>query len=297
MRVESKSTQAVRALARRLLVLDGEKLPPTDELAEQAGVGIGTVAKALEFLRQEGALHVRRTQRSGTTVERLDHGHLWNHAAYGPVRGGLPIQLDISLDAVAVALTEALDAVGVQASLTHRAGAVRRVEAIKAGEFGFTVISRHTLDRVHGVKTVCQFGPGSYYGTTGIYRLLARDGRRIERVGGYSDSPDHYDLVQAEFPEATIVDVPFRAIPHLILDGRVDATVWYGGAPIPGALINGLKTETARSKASEELASTPAVVVVAQRSPLYNLLQHLDRDLLERTYSVTVQSFSGAAHA
>ncbi len=295
MRFESKSTQAVRALARTLLALDGENLSSTRELAEEAGVGTGTVSKALEFLSDEGTLRAQRIQRSGTTIEHLDYGRLWSYAAYGPVKGVLPMSLDASLERLVTAVTAALEAAGVQASLTYRAGALRRLQAVREGQIDFTVVSQHTLAGEDGVIAVHQFGAGSYYGTTGIYRLLRRDGGPIQSVGGCSESPDHYDLVRAEFPEAALVDVAFRTIPRLVVEGKVDATIWYGGTPVPGELVNALKTEPAQSTAAEELIQTAAVMVVASQSPAQNLFQSLDRGLLDRSYAAALHV--GAHHA
>jgi hypothetical protein len=291
--IESRSSLAVRVLAQMLLQIEGESLPPTKSLADQAGVGVATVAKALDFLSDNGAVKVVRVQRYGTTIVHLDRGRLWAYAGYGPVRCILPMALSTAMQALAIATTSALEAEGIEVSLTYQAGARIRLEALEAGKADCTLISQHGLSRLPGVKHVHEFPPDSYYGSTGIYRLFRRDVEQVERVGADIESPDHYDLVQAEFPASTIINTPFHRIPRLLATGKLDASVWYGGSAVPGEYINQLRSEPAVSPEAEKLKQSPAVLVTTTRSPACNLLLSLDADTLDRTYEQVANADSG----
>lgn len=80
--------------------LPGERLPPESQLAEDLGVAVGTLRKALSALEEEGLLE--RRQGSGTYVKRAPEGA----AIYQFFRlelvngGGVPSADVISLDAV-----------------------------------------------------------------------------------------------------------------------------------------------------------------------------------------------------
>ena len=51
-----------------------------------------------------------------------------------------------------------------------------------------------------GCVAVHSFGPGSYYGVSGFYRLERSKSGPIRRVGVDTESPDHISMVTREFP-------------------------------------------------------------------------------------------------
>lgn len=283
-KIESQTSLAVRTLARLLLEREEDALPSTKALAEKARVGIATVIKALDFLCESGAVQVVRVQRSGTTIERLDRGRLWASAGYGPVHGVLPASLSQAMQGLEAAVRRRLAACAVEVSLTYRAGALLRLKALEAGEVDFTIVSQQVVRQIGHIVTVHEFPAGSYYGTTGIYRLLSRERAEVRRVGADRASPDHLALVEAEFPGGEILHIPFRDIPGMIARDELDASAWYGGSAVSGEYINHLRTEPATSQEAVALCQTPAVLVTSRQSPARNLLLHLDKALLDRVY-------------
>lgn len=288
--IESRSSHAVRMLAQILLRNEGNNLPTTRVLADQAGVGVATVAKALEFLGESGAVKVVRVQRYGTTIEHLDWGRLWLSAGYGPLRGIVPMSLSSAMQGIEVAIARVLEAYGIEFSFSYQAGASVRLEALEAGKADFALVSKHALVQTPNIRIAHEFPVGSYYGTTGIYRLLRRGIERVERVGADTGSPDHVSLVKAEFPGREVVSAPFRYIPALVAQGKLDASVWYGGAAVSGGYINLLRTESATSREAQDLELTSAVLISSLQSPACNLMLGLDQHLLDQIYTQVANS-------
>lgn len=286
---ESRSSHAVRALAEALLRMrSGSHIERVGDLARTAGVSAGTMHKALQVLVSEGTVRAVRTQRYGTTIEELDYARLWKYAGNGAVLGILPMPLSASAEGLAAAASEAVAALGLEVTIAYREGALKRVAALEAGHADFTVLSNRALDTIGRVTPIHEFGPGSYYGDTGIFRLRRPGDVAVERVAADADSPDHSALVQAEFPGVRVFPVPMRRIPGIVAAGRLDATVWFGGTAIPVRYVGQLAIEPAVSDEATALNQASAVIAVCRDGRPYELLRALDKDVLRRAYEAIV---------
>ena len=87
----------------------------------------------------------------------------------------------------------------------------------------------------------------------------------MRRVGVDRESPDHIAMVTQEFPSAEVVGVPFRLIPPQIVSQRLDATVWFGGMPLPVQYMTTLRAEPLDIRASYSLLNSEAVIVAPTR--------------------------------
>jgi hypothetical protein len=173
----------------------------------------------------------------------------------------------------------------------YREGAGRRVGAIRRSLSDFAVVSGSAFGSLSdGFSSVYGFGPSSYYGTIGLYRLRRDEDSEVRRVGVDIQSPDHIAMVSREFPSAEIVEAPFRLIPPQIVSRRLDATVWFGGMPLPVQYINTLRAEPIDPASAGELLTSEAVVVAPADGAVHNLFAELDRDLLTKTFTHVVET-------
>lgn len=289
----SKLTLAVTALSNRLLQTDvGTRFPRVGDLAEDTSAAGGTMFKALHLLREVGALRASVVQRQGTTIEDLDYAALWLYSGRGHIRGVLPVPISESMQALAVALEQALDRLGLPVVLLYREAARRRVEAVLGGHADFTVMSAPAMASFSEMAVAQQFDSGSYYGESGIFRLHRAGDESVRRVGVDAGSPDHRALVESEFPGVETVHAPFRQVPSMIVAGKIDATVWYGGTALPIAYLNRLEAHRASAEESRRLASVRAVLTAPADGVAWRLLRGLDGNGLRRDYREAMAGFT-----
>jgi hypothetical protein len=290
--IASRASTALVTLTELLLTVRvGDLLPPRHELAKRAGVGIGTLERAFDTLTSAGAVELDSVPRAGTKVSRMDYCALWRYADRSMLRGQLPLNLTVETEAIEVALGSALAAQSLEVSLVYREGAGRRARAITRNLGDFAVMSRSAFERFAGeLSAVYGFGPGSYYGTIGLYRLRRDEDGPVRRVGVDKQSPDHVAMVRREYPSAEIVDTPFRLIPPQIVNRRLDATVWFGGAPLPVQYVSVLRAELVRGARTAGLLSSEAVVVAPTDGAAHNLFSELDGELLAKTFAHVVET-------
>ena len=291
MKTDSRASTAVVWLSELLLrTVPGEQIPSRQELASQADVGVGTLARAMDTLTEAGAVALNSVQRAGTSVERIDYPQLWRLAGRSILRGQLPMNLSVQMEAVEVAIGHSLTARDLDVALVYREGAARRMRAVENGLADFAVVSTRALDGYgRSLRAAYCFGPGSYYGDSRLYLLRRNDGVPVRKVGVDEHSPDHLAMVTASFPSAEIVAAPFRLIPLMIIDGRLDATIWFGGTALPVEYVNLLRTEVLEANIGGLLASH-AVVAAPADDAVEHLFGQLDDELLRTTYSAVLEA-------
>lgn len=276
---------ALAFIIAHLFEMDTVVLPPTKTLAAEASVGVGTMAKALTILQQSRAIKLQAIQRYGTTIEWVDYVKLWTLGKFRPLRGIFPMPLSLSIQALEYTLTKAIEGIGMAMVTSYREGAMRRLSVINDERSAdFTIMSDYAANTLQVKHVRYRFGPGSYYGHMGIYKLLPMRQRVIHKVGVDEMSPDHKAMTLAEFPGAEVVSVPFRLLPRQIIRGEVDATVWYGGTAVPVEYINHLRSEPALSKQSVEIAQAAAVLVVNPENPAFKVISLLDVSQMIQEY-------------
>jgi len=261
------------------------------ELLLTVRVGVGTLERAFDTLTAAGAVELDSVPRAGTKVSGMDYGALWRFAGRSILRGQLPLNLTVEMEAIEVALGSALAAQGLEASLVYREGAGRRVGAVARCLGDFAVMSRSAFETFPGdLSAVHGFGERSYYGSIGLYRLRRDEGGPVQRVGVDKESPDHVAMVTREFPSAEIVETPFRLIPPQIINRHLDATVWFGGMPLQVQYVNMLRAELVGAETTAGLLRSEAVVVVPTDGAAHNLFAELDRELLAKTFTHVVET-------
>lgn len=289
----SKLGVAVTALSDRLLRTEvGTRFPRVGDLATGTPAAGGTMFKALHLLRDAGAVQASVVQRQGTTIEDLDYAALWRYSGRGDVRGVLPVPISESMQALAAAVEQALDRIGLPAVLLYREAARCRVDTVLDGHADFTVMSEPAAATFSTIAVAQTFDPGSYYGESGIFRLHRAGDDSVRRVGVDAGSPDHQALVQSEFPGVETVHAPFRRVPSMIVAGEIDATVWYGGTAIPVAYLDRLEADRASAAEARRLATVSAVLAAPGDGVVWRLLRGLDGSALQRDYRAAMAGFA-----
>ena len=77
----------------------------------------------------------------------------------------------------------------------------------------------------------------------------------------------------------------------MIIEGRLDATIWFGGTALRVDHVNLLRTEPVPLEAPDLLASE-AVVAAARNGAVEHLFTQLDTQLMAATYAAVVE-FAG----
>jgi hypothetical protein len=271
-----------------LKTVPGDQIPARQELATQSEVGVGTVMRAMEILIDAGAVTLNSVQRAGTSVERIDYARLWRFAGRSILRGQLPMHLSVQMEAIEVGIRQVLTTKDLEIALVYREGAGRRMRAVEEGLADFAVVSTNALEAYgRPLSAAYCFGPGSYYGNSRLYLLRRIDDAPVRRVGVDEHSPDHLAMITAGFPAAEVVAAPFRLIPLMIIDGRLDATIWFGGTALPVEHVNLLRTDELEVDVGDLLAAR-AVVVAPTGGAVQHLFGQLDEELLQTTYTATL---------
>ncbi len=232
-----QNAQAVQEVARDLLGRSpGERLKTTTEYARLAGVGQGTVQKALRTLESLDAIRVAPRGHLGTYLRDRNFAALWDAAGYGTLVGVLPLPDWSEIEGIATALHRALTDAGIPLNLVHSAASRRRLAEVLKGRASFTVTSRfvakRALRRHTALTTLLEGAPGSYYRLDSLLVLVVQHVRSLERVRRVAvdrSSPNHVEITKREFGERDVelVDVPYRRLPAAILAGAADAAAWH----------------------------------------------------------------------
>ncbi|HEY0415844.1 MAG TPA: YhfZ family protein [Gaiellaceae bacterium] len=298
-----KNAQAVQEVARDLLRrAPGDRLLTTTEYARLAGVGQGTVQKALRTLESLDAIRVAPRGHLGTYLRDRDFTALWHASGHGTVTGVLPLPDWSEIEGIATALHRALTEAGIPVNLIHAAASRRRLAELLQGRASFAVMSRFVAKRAirrHRTLTALLEGRGgSYYRDDSLVVISApaiRDLDDIRRVAVDRSSPNHVEITRRGFASRTVelVDAPYRRLPYALLSGAADAAVWHrttARLTIEAATLRVLPFEPAYAGAAWWRDVSTAVVVGRKDEPHVGaVFDHVvDATAVERTQTAVV---------
>lgn len=200
------------------------------DLAEEHGVGNGTVEAALGILTDSGALSITAHGRLGTFIDELDHSLLWELGGWNTVLIALPLPYSRRYEGLATALQEVFAEAGIPLTLTFIRGAMPRAAAVRAGRADIAIMSRFAAEQQHGLVVTRDFGERTYVGAHG---LVISHGQDIEepglRIAVDPASIDQVALTARRFgtlPTERIVEASYNQLSSLFATGAVDATIW-----------------------------------------------------------------------
>lgn len=229
----------------RAIVLDalsrgeGATLPTNASYCESLSVSAGTVQRAIDLLRDRGALGVVSRGHLGRRIQRVDVGQAWQAAGLDPVRILVPPAGMVEADVLREELLKELTSLGVPYTVYHVNGGAQRLVSLASGNCDLTVVSAATFQNVGSILSAEEFhthsyrdlGSGTYYGPDRV-RVLRRSGdtKRPRRVGIDRASLDHAWMTEAEFPidqGYEYIPVSFPRSPASVLIGEIDAAIWH----------------------------------------------------------------------
>ncbi|MFH8408167.1 GntR family transcriptional regulator YhfZ [Streptomyces sp. NPDC018019] len=233
----TRNGHAARRLAALLInqPTEGEaaRLPRVRDLAEELGVGNGTVQAALQLLEESGAIDTVARGHLGTFLVRADRTILWRLAGLGTVLAAMPLPYSRRYEGLATGLRAAFEEAGAPFAITFMRGAATRVAALLDGKVDLAVLSRFSADTLmeeHPIDLIADLGPATYVGAHG---LLLRHGVQLDREGLRvavdRTSEDQRVLAERAFADradVTWLESSFMQLYDLFAHDRADATVW-----------------------------------------------------------------------
>jgi hypothetical protein len=284
----------------RAIVLDalsggvGHTLPTNIVYRDTFGLGAGTLQRALDVLRDRGALTVTSRGHLGRVVESIDVGQCWQAAGLAAVRLLLPPSGPIEIEVLDSRLAEELTRLGIPHTVKHLPGGARRLEAIRAGDHDLAIVSAGTFDSIKGTidgseasgLLARRLKAGTYYapGRLVVVRRATANEQSPLRVAIDRNSPDHVALTLGEFghrDDVALVDAPFPSVPAWVLRNRVDIGIWHEARSVIPLDLAGLSTRPLTSDA-RDVVSGAVLAVSPQRPELRSVLADFNLDdLLE----------------
>ncbi len=223
----SKEGQSLVAMSRYLLSIEGgTKLQTVEELAEQFGISIGYVSRALKTIEQNKAITLSKSGRNGTVLLNKNHSMLFKMSGLSKLICSMPLPYTKKYEGLSSAIKEQLDDV----YFAYMKGASLRGECLSNGVYDMAIMSELASKSVieqGNVEVVLNLGPQSY--TIG-HRLIFREGEKeaIKTVGIDPESPDQVILTKMLFSEQNVSYVEINYTDGLtsIQSRKIDAMVW-----------------------------------------------------------------------
>lgn len=258
-----KIEEARASIALALLGLStGATLPRTLDLARSARVGNGTVQGALESLEADGAITTSAHGSLGRRLIASDAASLWKHSGRGALTGVLPLPESREFAGLATGISAESDSAGIPLQLLFRQGNLVRIEQLVAGVVDFSVMSRRAVETSAATLSWLPMGAFTFYSRNAVVVIAAREAgvNPSMRVAIDRGSSDHVALTLREFPNSTLVDMPYLFIPEAVANGQVDAAVWHRTTSSPLMTATGLSLHELSNTYGDSDALSEAVM-------------------------------------
>ncbi|MET7640713.1 GntR family transcriptional regulator YhfZ [Streptomyces sp. NPDC005438] len=289
-RLLTRNGLAARQLAATLLTHEeNTRLPRLRDVAEQLGVGNGTVQAAFQLLEGVGAIRTVARGHLGTFLVEADRAVLWRLSGMGTLLAAMPLPYSRRYEGLATGLRTAFEQARTPFAVTFMRGAHDRVAALLEHKVDLVVLSRFAADRLmgqHPLELVADLGPSTYVGAHGI--LVRRGVDPVShglRVAVDRSSEDLELLTERAFagrPDLKWVEASYMQLPDLFARGEVDATVW-NLDEVQGRMGEGVDVLPLSDEILGELSlrnARAAIVGRAEDRPLGVVRQALDPDLI-----------------
>lgn len=290
-RLLTRNGLAARQLAVTLLNHDEDtRIPRLRDLAEELGVGNGTVQAAFQLLEEAGAIKTVARGHLGTFLVYADRAVLWRLSGLGTLLAAMPLPYSRRYEGLATGLRAAFEQARAPFALTFMRGAHTRVSALLEGKADLVVLSRFAADRLmaeHPLELVADLGPATYVGAHGVLVRhgvdLAGHGLRVAVDRSSEDLELLNERMFAGRADVKWVEASYMQLPDLFARGEVDASVW-NLDEAQGRLGDGVDVVPLGDEISRELAlrnSSAAIVGRAEAThTLSAVIEALDLSLV-----------------
>src|SRR5690606_32741828 len=142
-RFVTRSGRVAREIADHVLSMQtGQQLPTLAELAARYRVGVGTVQKALDMLRDEGCIEIEAHGQLGTFLRNANLTRLYQLVGSGVVVGVMPLPYSRRYEGLATGIRLAWKAEELPVLLSFHRGAEQRLRALASAHYDFVVMSQ-----------------------------------------------------------------------------------------------------------------------------------------------------------
>ncbi len=296
---------AVRAIVLEVLARGvGSSLSTNVDFKARYNIGAGTMQRALDLLRDRGAVTVANRGHLGRRVEQIDVGQAWQAAGLAPVRVILSPGGPIEIDVLASRLADELTRLGVSHTTHHLRGGAGRLAALRSGEYDLAVVSAGTWSDAArrsastSSEVIRKLAPGTYYapGRLVVVTRQGQDWASIKRVAIDRESPDHVALTLSEFPLTEgfdYVDAPFPSVPAWVLRDRVDAGIWHETVSVIPLDVAGVELAAPQRQAATEAwdALSGVTLIGSEKRPeLRSVIEALQLDDLRTAQQTALEA-------
>ncbi|MFC5653823.1 YhfZ family protein [Paenibacillus solisilvae] len=257
------------------------KIPTTPELAGMFSVGYGTVDKAMNALKETGAIKLQSKGQLGTILLEKNAAALWSIIDQGALVGSFPLPNTIEFEGLATGLIEMFAEKQVACNLSFKNGATLRVTQLLEHQCDFVVLSQlsaeQACEKFTNLRSVCIMGKNSYYSDLIILRRKEVTPDMVKwRIGLDPTSYDHIALSDQQFTTNEKISVHYGNIPYLIAEGIIDAAIWHSSQLVPAALIDVLAVQKVDNlQAASEKSIAAAIVINEERKEIIALFDEL----------------------
>ncbi|MDX1303059.1 GntR family transcriptional regulator YhfZ [Photobacterium sp.] len=275
-----KEGTAVINIARYLMSLkEGARLRTIDSLAEEFGLSVGLVQKALKKIEADGVIALSRQGRNGTYISRLDSEEIVRLAGLGNVVCAMPLPYTKHYEGLASGLKVQMGRLPLY--FAHMRGAGVRAKLLSSGVHDIAIMSKLAAQNYSdGLTVAVNLGKNSY---SNDHRMIYRKGEygAIRRIGVDPDSPDQQILTKQAFPDQDIEIIEINygdSLAHLA-SRDIDAVIWLTEAIDMDKF--GLEEKSLSHLPECEMASEAVLLVRNEAVYIKTLLRNLiDRDAL-----------------
>lgn len=203
-----------------------EKLPSICKLATALEVGRGTVQKVILELESDKIIGLQKFGRNGTIIVKLNKARLLERINKNHFFGVLPLPYTLRYEGLATALKKALTK-EIQASinLSYVKDAQTRVKMLVEGRVDFAVFStNHAQIIMQEHPSLIEFftlHPNSYLSK----HVLVKTKKSVKNVGIDANSYVHRKLIEQNFTNVNLLQIPYAVLKRSLLNGTIDATI------------------------------------------------------------------------
>ncbi len=230
----NKAGLTTQRVARELCGVSlGERIPTISALEKSCGASRGNVQKALQILKEEGAISLEAHGQNGTLLTSIDYLALARSCGFEHPTVAMPLPYTSRYEGLATALFTLLNTEGQRAYITFMRGSEARAQTLLDGSTTYCVMSRLAYDdyvsRGYRIGLALECGPLSYVGR---HVLISRDASQTDwsgaRVGIDESSVDQSVLTRRFFAHSDVEYVPvqYTNIVQMVESGQIDAGVW-----------------------------------------------------------------------
>lgn len=229
-----KYGMALMKLAREMMTYSiGDRIPTISEYVESYGCSKGTIQGAIKLLCENG-LALEKMGHMGSYIKEINYSRLWSYTGWGTLVGLMPLPQNDKLKSLATALTYCMEQSVVPFDLAFMQSASNRIQAVEAGRFDFTIVSKLTSEIYQKQPNHLDFSlelhEDSYCNSNIIAFADPMDTeiRNGMRIAYDPKSPDQNLLthILCKGKDVTLLTMPYRSTLHCLQKGKVDAIIY-----------------------------------------------------------------------